>query len=298
MATGPLLSWAKADVPAFLKKARVPGILALVLFVFLFGYFVAYLKPSYDAMIAAGGSQAVTLLETGPPIYHYALTLAGFLVASVLFFNSLFMLGRIIRAQARAKKLNPLVAFFVALRERASQVGGFLAHLSMAVILVGLIGSSMYVTEASGYLAGDIEGGDAPKEFVIQDYRLTYQTDTRDEQENGNDTIYTVTLNVYKGDRFVGQVSPGIHLANMTQQRMAIAAVMTLPLQDLFVVYNGVNDDEAFSLTAFVNPFILFVWVGFALLMAGTIIATLGRRRKAAQKGSSEVEEPTPRGEQ
>jgi cytochrome c-type biogenesis protein CcmF len=290
MATGPLFSWAKADGRAFLKKARLPGIFALALFAVLLVYFIVYLKPSYDALIAAGGASAMTALEAGPPFYYFALTLVGFLVASLLFFNSLFMLGRTIRTQAKVKGLNPLVAFFSALRGRPSQFGGFLAHLSIAVILVGLIGSSMYVTGTSGYLAGPDATGEenASRELVIQDYRLTYSTDSWDEQENGDDTIYTVTLDVYRGDRFLGQLSPGIHYVSSTQQRMAIAAVMTSPLQDLFVVYDGVNDDGAFALTAYVNPLILFVWVGFGLLMAGTLIATLGRRRpKARQKGEA-----------
>jgi cytochrome c-type biogenesis protein CcmF len=292
MATGPLFSWAKADARAFLKKARLPGIIALALFVLLVVYFIIYLKPSYDATIAAGEAHAETLLATGPPFYHYALTLAGFLVASLLFFNSLFMLGRAVRTQAKIKGINPFAAFFSALRERASVIGGFCSHAAIAVILVGLIGSSMYVTEASGYLAGATGGGEAPKEFVIQDYRLIYNTESTNPQANGNDTIYDVTLDVYKGERYCGQISPGIHFAGLTQQRMAIAAVMTLPLQDLFVVYGGVNDDDAFSLTAFINPLILFVWVGFALLMVGTIISTFGRRRprlrKESGKGSSD----------
>jgi cytochrome c-type biogenesis protein CcmF len=284
MAVGPLLSWAKADGRAFLKKAWLPGIFALVLFAFLLVYFIVYLKPSYDATIATGSVHAMTILETGPPLYHFALTLVGFLVASLLFFNSLFMLGRTIRSQAKVKGLNPVAAFFSALRGRASQFGGFLAHLSIAVILVGLIGSSMYVTEVSGYLAGSTGGGAASKEFIVQDYRLVHSADSREDQANGDDTIYTLTLDVYKGDNYLGQLSPGVHLVNSTQQRMAIAAVMTSPLQDLFVVYNGINDDEAFSLTAYVNPFILFVWIGFGLLVAGTLIAAFGHRRPKARQ--------------
>jgi cytochrome c-type biogenesis protein CcmF len=151
----------------------------------------------------------------------------------------------------------------------------------------------MYVTEASGYMGGASATGtgSAPREFTIQDYRLVYNSDSREDQENGDDTIYTVTLDVYRGDNFLGQLSPGVHYVSSTQQRMAIAAVMTSPLQDLFVVYSGVNDDDEFSLAAYVNPFILFVWIGFGLLMAGTLIAALGRRRpKARQKsGGAEV---------
>ncbi|MDR3037333.1 MAG: cytochrome c biogenesis protein CcsA, partial [Coriobacteriales bacterium] len=127
MAVCPLLGWAKTDVRSFLKKARVPAVCALVAFAALLVYFVTYLKPSYDAMVALGGSRAHTMLEAGPAPYYFALTLLGFLAAALLFFNALFMLGKVIGAQAKASKTNHFAAFFLALRGRASQFGGFLA---------------------------------------------------------------------------------------------------------------------------------------------------------------------------
>jgi len=43
-------------------------------------------------------------------------------------------------------------------------------------------------------------------------------------------------------------------------------------------VYRGVNQEGAFSLDVRVNPFILFVWIGFGMLMAGTLAALVGNR--------------------
>jgi cytochrome c-type biogenesis protein CcmF len=278
MAVCPMLSWAKTDGPAFWKKARIPGICALVLFALLVAYFFVELKPSYDATIAAGGAQAATMLEAGPAFYYFILTLVGFLAASLLFMNSLFMLGRIIGAQAKAKGTNPFVAFALALRNQSSRFGGFLAHLSMAIILVGLIGSSMYVSTASDYIPFDEESDTASKEFVIDDYRLVYVANEIAPQDNGTDVIYTVTFDVYHGDDYRGQVSPGIHFVESTQQRKPLAAVLGSPMEDLFVVYNGISNDGDLSISAFINPCISFVWVGFALLMVGTAVAALGRR--------------------
>jgi cytochrome c-type biogenesis protein CcmF len=283
MAVCPMLSWVKTDGPAFWKKARIPAICALVLFALLVAYFFIELKPSYDATIAAGGAQATTVLEAGPAFYYFIITLAGFLTAALLLMNSLFMLGRIIGAQAKAKGTNPIVAFALALRNQPSRFGGFLAHLSMAIILVGLIGSSMYVSTTSDYIPFDEESDTASKEFVVQDYRLVYVTNEIAPQDNGTDVIYTVTFDVYHGDSYRGQVSPGIHFVESTQQRKPLAAVLGSPMEDLFVVYNGINTDGDLSLSAFINPCISFVWVGFALLMVGTTIAALGRRGPKAK---------------
>ena len=45
LAVCPLLSWGKTEGKQFWKRARVPGICALVLFVILMAYFLMYLLP-------------------------------------------------------------------------------------------------------------------------------------------------------------------------------------------------------------------------------------------------------------
>ncbi|MDR0347075.1 MAG: cytochrome c biogenesis protein CcsA [Coriobacteriales bacterium] len=287
MAVCPLLSWAKTDGKLFWKRIRIPALCSLFIFALLLVYFIVYLMPSYNAMIAAGGSQATTMLEGGPSFYYFFLTLAGFFVASLLLMNSLFMLGRIIGGQAKAKRINPVVACFSAMVNQPSRFGGFLAHFSMAIILVGLIGSSMYVTSFSGYLPYDEETDTAGGDFIVQNYRLVYDKNSVEPQENGSDIIYSVTFDVYKGDQYRGKVSPGIFFVQTNQQRKPLAGVMSSPLEDLFIVYNGMSSMGGFSLSVFINPLISFVWVGFGLLMVGTIISTVGRRGPRAKVKAS-----------
>ena len=279
MAVCPLLSWAKTDWQAFLKKSLVPGIGALVVFVLLIIYFIVYLKPSYDATMAAGGSFAQTRLEGGAPLYYFFMTIIAFLAASLLFFNSLVMLGAVIREQAKASGASLPVALVTALRERASRFGGFLAHLSIAVILVGLIGSSMYTTQVSGYIPFDEDSDTASEEFMIQDYRLVFERSDIRPDEKGTAATFTMHFDAYKQDRHLGRISPSVYLILATQERKAEASIIGMPLEDLFVVYNGLNENNETSLTAWVNPLISFVWAGFVLLMAGTVIAAAGRQR-------------------
>lgn len=278
LAVCPLLSWGKTEGKQFFKQARVPGIFAIVLFAVLMVYFCTYLLPSYNDIIAAGGTEAEGLQEEGPAWYYNGLAVVGFLVASVLFFNALFMLGRGIRAYQKNKGGNVLSATFGMLVNRASTFDGFVSHVSMAIILVGLIGSSMYVTEKTGYVAYDAETDTASEEFVIQDFTLTYTGNEVVPQENGDDILYTVFFDVYKDGEYLGQVNPTVQLVQSTQQQKLVASVISFPTEDLFVVYRGVNDEGAFSMDVRVNPLITFVWVGFGLLMVGVMIATLGRR--------------------
>lgn len=278
LAVCPLLSWGRTEGKQFWKRARIPAICAVVLFVVLMVYFVTYLLPSYNAILAAGGTEADGLLEQGPSWYYNGVAVVGLLVASLLFFNSLFMLGRAIRGYQKGHGGNVLASAWGMLVNRASTFGGFVAHLGMAVILVGLIGSSMYVTEKVGYVKYDEATDTASEPFVIQDFELRYTGNNIDPQANDDDILYTVNFDVYKDGEFVGAVSPTVQFVQSTQQQKLVASVISFPIEDLFVVYRGVNEDGDFSMDVRVNPLISQVWVGFGLLMAGVLIATVGRR--------------------
>lgn len=279
LAVCPLLAWGKTLRSKFLKQARIPAICALVLFAVLAVYWATYLVPSYNGVIAAGGTAAEELASDGPAWYYNGLALVGFFVASMLLFNSLFMLGRIVRSYKESHSCGAVAAFGGCLRNRPASFGGFLSHAAMAVILVGLIGSSMYVTEKVAYIGYDEATDTASETFQIKDYTLEYVSNSVTEVNNGDVIMYTVNYDAYKDGAFIGQVSPSVQLAQKTQQQKLVASVISLPTEDLFVVYRGVNNDGAFSMDVRVNPLISLVWAGFGLLMIGVCVATAGRRR-------------------
>lgn len=284
LAICPLLSWGKTEGKQFWKRARVPGAFALVLFIALMVYFFTYLLPSYDAMVAAGGATAANVTDYGPSWYYNGMAIVGFFVASVLCFNSIFMLGRGIRAYKKKHGKNVFASAFGVFKDHAATYGGFLAHLSMAIILVGLIGSSMYVTEKVAYLAYDAETDSTQEEFVIQDFTLKYTDNSITEMDNGTDVLYTLEFDVFKNDEFVGHVAPSVQLVSTTQQQKLLASVISFPTEDLFVVYRGVNAEGAYAMDVRVNSLISFVWVGFGLMMVAIFIAFIGKR-KAVRKG-------------
>lgn len=296
LAVCPLLAWGKTDPREFLRTARVPAICALVLFAVLMVYWATYLVPSYDAVIAVGDTNAEGLASEGPAAYYNGLAAVGFLVASLLLFNSLFVLVRAVRSYGKAHDVGALAALGGLLSRNASRLGGFLSHFAMAVILVGLIGSSMYVTEVNDYVPYDEATDTAGEAMTVQDFTLTYASNSVEMADNKDDIVYTVVFDVYKGDSYLGQVSPAVQVVSSTQQQKLVASVLSLPTEDLFVVYRGVNDDGAFSMDVRVNPLVSEVWIGFGLLMVGVAVATFGGRgakragKVAAKKQTSDTE--------
>lgn len=299
IAVCPLLAWVKTDRKTFLKQAKMPAVCALVLFAVLIAYFVTTLYPAYDAIIQAGAAEGASaaeisaadgLLAEGPVWYYNGLAVVGFAVASLLFFNTLFMIGRAVRARSKVTGKNPVVSFFAMLGKNSARYGGFIAHLAMSIILVGLIGSSMYVTESVQYVNFDEEANTADS-FRVDDYELRFTDSSVEEINGGEDILYGVEFDVYDANSgaYLGHVSPSVQLDAMTQQTKLNASVLSFPTEDLFVVYRGVNEDgTALSMDVRVNPLVSFTWVGFGLLMVGTAIALFGRRKdvKANESGS------------
>ncbi|WP_102379105.1 heme lyase CcmF/NrfE family subunit [Raoultibacter timonensis] len=281
IAVCPLLSWCKTGWRQFLRRARVPGICATVLFAALMAYHVSNLIPSYEAALSGGGAVAEALAARGPSWYYNGLSAVGFLVASLLFFNSIFALrkrseygGGCQGGASRAAR-----ALAVA-RERAATYGGFAAHASMALILAGLIGSSMYVTEKIAYLDYDAEKDEVAQGFQIEDYTLEYKGKLVTVESNQTDLFNTVYFDVYEGDKLLATVDPSVQMVATTQQQHYHASIVHQPLEDLFVVYKGVDsgDGWSFALDVRVNPLVSFLWAGFALLVAGSSIAIFGHR--------------------
>lgn len=280
MAACPLLGWGATQRGEFAKRAKLPAVLSAVLFACMLAYAFAYLFPSYDAMVASGSSAAESMIEAGPAWYYKGLTVFGFAVSCLLFFNTLVTIARNTASWAKAHDANPVAAFFKMARTHSALYGGYIAHAAMAVILFGLICSSMYVTEHAGYLEYDEETSSAQGTFDVQDFSLHYTGDSVGGDPETMQLYYVLEFDVYRDGNLIGHVSPSIQLDGTTQQTKANAAVLHFPAEDLFIVYNGVNDDGDFSLDVRVNPQISTLWAGFGLLLVGIAIATFGGRGK------------------
>ena len=316
----PLLSWGKTLRSKFWRQARIPALCAILLFIVLAIYWANCLLPSYNSIIAAGGTSADELLSEGPAWYYNGLALFGFFVASLVFFNSLFMLGRTLKRSTNGTRKNGVRKNDLQKQDKATvaeatmppdhtkndtpkkdtqkktakkhgqaaRFGGFLAHAALGIILIGLIGSSMYVTQVTQYVSYDEETNTSTDDIHIQDYTLKYVSNSITAQKSDATVFYNVTFDVYKGDNYLGQVNPNVQLSMKTQQQKLNVATLSFPTHDLFVVYQGANDDGALSMNVRINPLISFVWVGFGLLVVGMLIAAFGaifKRRKAQKEG-------------
>ncbi len=282
MSVCPLLSWSHTDGKLFRRRIKWPALAGLVVFALLLVVYFKELLPIYQGYLAGiDSTTSAEILNDGPVWYYNGLAIVGLAVASLLFCNTVYLFITGMSNRHKHKGESMARALFNLFAKAPHQTGGYLAHLGMAVILVGLIGSNMFVAEQSVSLSA-VEGASV----TCDGYTLTY-TGT-DQDTSGTRTVYYATFDVTDASgNEVGTVSPSYEIISQTQQTKLNAVVVSKPLQDLFVVYQGVDYDGKLSLDVRVNPLIEFVWIGFAILELGALTAFWPRRRRRGE------EEPT-----
>ncbi len=274
IAVCPLLSWKKTDPTTFWKRIKFPLIGTAVLFSLLVWEWWANLRPIYIFMMKQGGENARKLAAFGPQAVYDTIAIAGFFVASLLISTTVYLFIDGSRKRAAAKGESFLAAFGNILFKARTQSGGYLAHIGMGIILIGLVGSSMYVRDVRLNVPEEV-GTD----FVVDDYRFTFQGIRENKLANG-DVVADASFAVEKDGKPVGTVAPGLTQFAIQGQTRLNARVLSEPLRDIFVVWEG-SEAGNMSVNVKVNPLIWFAWGGFAILLLGTTLAMWPKKRAA-----------------
>jgi cytochrome c-type biogenesis protein CcmF len=279
LAACPLLSWRRSEGSAFWQRAKWPLVGAAALFALLLAEFAANLMPIYRAMMVLGvqNSPTAVMMGHGPFAYYAVIALLGLMAAALIIANAvaLFVTGTIRRAEATGCGLGK--AFLGLLAGARQQSGGYLAHLGIGIILIGLVGSAMFVYDNT-YLLPASKG----VAFPVDDYAFAYAGHTLSTASNGDQTL-TLKMDVTRGGKAVRTV-----VVKQTQfaeggEIMRQADVVSEPLRDVFASLQGV-DGNSFVVNVKVNPLISLTWTGFVVLLLGGGLASWPARRKVASK--------------
>jgi cytochrome c-type biogenesis protein CcmF len=269
MTVCPILSWNATSPQTFWSRAKWPLGIGVVLAAALLGVWATVLLPNY----AGSATTLPALAGIQAPLDHIegvlGLIVAGFGIALPIY---LFIDGSRKRAAARGE--NPLVAFGNILFKSRSQSGGYLTHLGIAIVLVGLIGSAMYVKDVP-FTLPETDGA----KQAVGAYQVVYRGVDSQTLANG-DVVQTVALDLSKNGVALGRISPTVtQLANRgtNQSTRFNAAVHSEFLGDFFIAFQG-GDTSGLSFDAKINPLISWAWAGFGLLILGTALASWPRK--------------------
>ena len=242
MGVGPLLPWRHSSIKTLRKSLLVPGSISVGVIVML-----------------------VILGVTKP----YAVTAFGLcaLVASGI------LLEWVRGTKSRHRQGDNYALGFVKLiAANRPRYGGYIVHLAVIVLALGVVGSSFYGTQTDVILA--------PGESVeIGDYRIKY-LDTA-VTGKGDRTEYVSTVEAFKNGDYLGRMTPRRTFYPEFNMSATRAHIRSNPVEDFYVIPSEILDDGSTGFRVFINPLVWWMWVAGPVLILGTVVALWPQRGPA-----------------
>ncbi|HET6443472.1 MAG TPA: heme lyase CcmF/NrfE family subunit [candidate division Zixibacteria bacterium] len=195
------------------------------------------------------------------------IALLGYWIISFSAFITLLEFGRAMNARVRSKGENPFAALAALVARNRRRYGGYVIHLGVLTMAMGIISTELYQQQTQMRLARD-------ESLSIGDYTMVFKGI---EQRMGNDDaqITEALVDVYRGDKLVRTLKPRTEFFTRTGENMSIPAVRMTPTEDFYVLlinWEGMSQNAA-TFRAYVNPLINWVWFGAFIFIFGTLIA-------------------------
>jgi cytochrome c-type biogenesis protein CcmF len=278
MAICPILSWRRTDGADFWKRAKWPLAIGGVISAGLLTVWATVMLPNYSP--DPKRLTALKGLAGALPAIDHTEAVIGLLVAGLAIALPLYLFFDGARKRAASKGESLGVALFRILTKARTQSGGYITHLGIGIILVGLIGSAMYVKDLLPTM-GTAKGS----KFSAGGYDFVLTGISEKTLANG-DAVTTVNLDLMKGGVKVGTASPGQLAYAVQQQTRLNADVHTELFRDVFVAYQG-QQGESLAFNVKVNPMISWTWAGFVLTIIGAGLASWPKKRSELAAVSS-----------
>ncbi len=239
MGLGPLLRWRSTPLAGLRRKLRLPLGAAVI-----------------------AGAVAFWRVPTGSP---YALL--GFAVCALVAVATLQEYGMDIRARQRTHGESVTAAARHLLQRQSHRYGGYLVHLGMVLMGLGIVGNEFYQEVQHVTL-------DRDESHVIGSYTLTYKGMVVEDQANL--TQFRAVLGVANGNgASLNPLQPrrNVYFKNPDAPTSEVGLRMTW-VEDLYVVLNGWEDDAvSATFSIYRNPLMVWLWVGGVVLVLGTLMA-------------------------
>jgi cytochrome c-type biogenesis protein CcmF len=273
----PLISKAVQNVsvtvgPPFFNKTATPMGL-LLLFLTGAGPLLAWRKTSFQSLkrnflvplIVAGVSGAI-LLIAGVRHFYAWMTLCLSIFVGVCILGE-FWKGA--RTRMKTAGENFAQALYNLTMRNTRRYGGYVVHLGIVLLFIGFAGLA-FKTEAKGLMQeGDL--------LRVKNYLLRC-----DGLANGDTPNYEYTralLTVTKDGHAFTTMHPEKRFYKASQQPTSYVSIHPTLAEDLYVVLSGFDQNTGKAvIEVFINPLVMWVWIGGVVVFLGTLLALVPSR--------------------
>lgn len=192
------------------------------------------------------------------------------------------------RAQDKKSKHENFLAALSNLTKRdRRRYGGYLVHLSIALMAIGILGIELFQIETQGTL-------EINQRMNLGGYDMQYQDIARFTGPDGREVTRAV-VGIYQNGQFLGNLHPRIDYYWDAQQAMTIPGQRATMKDDLYILLVNWEPASASGATfkIYVNPLVNWLWMGSLLFLVGIAIAAWPEkdRERAIVKASRQIHE-------
>lgn len=242
---GPLLAWRSTSLRSIRRNFVLPGLAVLATAA---GLMVSGVRPWRD-----GDDMHATIFSL------VAFSLAAGVITAI---TAEFLRGaNVVRTQTGRNLFSSMLQL---MRRNTRRYGGYIVHFGIVVIFIGIAGGAFNQSHEQEMSYGDT--------LTIGPYKLVCQSITQDSNPN-YDTDFAV-LDVYRDGKKITQLAPEKRFYLASQTPSTVVALHQTLAGDLYVIFEGRNPDtDNPIIKAFLNPLIVWIWIGVGIVVVGTLFA-------------------------
>ncbi len=270
----------------FFNKTTIP-IGLLLLFLTGAGPLLAWRKTSFQSLkrnftlpLAVAAVSGAVFFAAG--VHHIYAWMTLFLCV----FVAVCVLGEFYkgaRTRMRIAGENFVEALYNLTLKNTRRYGGYIIHLGIVLLFVGFAGLA-FKSEAKGLMKeGDL--------LRVKDYLLRCESLTAGDTPNY--TYLRAQLSVTKDGRALGVMEPEKRLYKASREPISHVNIWKSLAEDLYVVLADQDPESGKAIVqVFVNPLVMWVWIGGFVVFLGTLLALVPSRgeREMAQVRQSREE--------
>jgi cytochrome c-type biogenesis protein CcmF len=244
MGVGPLIAWRRASLESLRRN---------------------FVKPVLAGIVVAA---VLRVLGVGHALVLLAAALVVFVTGTMV-----LDFWRAARARRRTGDGWAAATFGLLLRQNR-RYGGFVVHLGILVVALGVAGSQAWSLQTEATLARG-------ETVELGGYRVRF--DGLDASEESNHGKVTGTFSVTHGARPVDVLRPAKKFYPQEQTPIAYVDYRLGLLEDVYLVLGDfARDGSHATIKVQVNRMVSWLWLGGLVLTLGTVLAVLPDRRRPA----------------
>lgn len=209
--------------------------------------------------------------------------LLGFGLCAFTLTATLIEYWRGVSARHRSKGESYPVALWRLIGRNRRRYGGYLIHIGIILVAIGVIGSRLYQVETQHNLAVG-ESMTIGSDFIGGSYELTYRG-LREGQSPDDRIITEALLDVKFNGQPAGELIPTREFFVVQQQPMTIPSKRSTLADDLYVILAGwEGKGETATFKAYINPLVNWLWIGGFIFVFGTLVAAWPTSQESSER--------------